>query len=212
MYRETHESGRWKFPFILYRPDTCEGKLPLVIQLHGAGERGHGGDALIITERYGFSKLMTPDADYPCLLVVPQCPPETFWFTEVSAIYELIQQIRARWDVDETRIYLTGISMGAYGTWQTAARHPDLFAAIAPVCGGGILWTASLLKMPIWAFHGTDDSVVPFEESLNMIRAVRGFAEPKQDVRFTAFDGVGHNAWDYTFDEPLLQWLLSKHK
>ena len=155
---------------------------------------------------------MSDDADYPCLLVMPQCRPESFWSTEVSHIYELIQQIKAEWDIDETRIYLTGVSMGAYGTWLAAARYPDLFAAIAPVCGGGMIWTADLLKMPIWAFHGTEDSVVHFEESLNMIRAVRGFADPQQDIRFTTFDGVDHNAWDYTFDEPLLEWLLSKQK
>lgn len=212
MHRETYEGGKWKFPFIMYRPNCCTGKLPLVIQLHGAGERGCGGDELTITERYGFSKLMTPDANYPCLLVIPQCQSNAFWSTEISHVYELLQQIKEEWDIDETRIYLAGISMGAYATWLAAARYPHLFAAIAPVCGGGMIWTADLLKMPIWAFHGTDDSVVPFEESLNMIRAVRSFAEPEQDVRFTAFDGVNHNAWDYTFDEPLLQWLLSKRK
>lgn len=212
MYKEIKEGGRWKFPFILYRPKEFTGKIPLILQLHGAGERGCGGDQLAKVERYGFCKLMSEDADYPCLYVTPQCRPETFWSAEIPNIYEFIRQLKTEWAVDEDRIYLTGVSMGAYGTWLTAARYPELFAAIVPVCGGGMVWTANLLKMPIWAFHGTEDNTVYPTESLNMIRKVRQFASPGQDVRLTMLDGVAHNAWDFTFDEPLLQWLLSKHK
>lgn len=212
MYREKKEGASWKLPFIVYRPKIYEGKLPLILQLHGAGERGWGGEDLNNVEQYGFPELMTEDAEYPCLLVVPQCQPERFWSTEISALYELIQQIKKTWDIDENRIYLAGISMGGYGTWLAAARYPDLFAAIVPVCGGGMTWTAELLKMPIWAFHGTEDHVVPFEETLNMIRAVRRFASPEQDIRFTVLDGVEHNVWEFIFDKPLLEWLLSKHK
>lgn len=94
------------------------------------------------------------------------------------------------------------------------SQQPDTRICLrrSPLFVGCMIWTADLLKMPIWAFHGTEDSVVHFEESLNMIRAVRGFADPQQDIQFTTFDGVDHNAWDYTFDEPLLEWLLSKQK
>lgn len=206
------DKGSWEFPFILYRPEKAEGKLPLILQLHGAGERGNGGEELKRLERYGFNKNLNEDTDYPCFIAAPQCPQGSFWAAEIPNIMKFLDQLKEKLDIDENRIYLAGISMGAYGTWLTAARHPDVFAAIAPVCGGGMVWTANLLKMPIWAFHGTEDNVVYPTESLNMIRKIRQCAKPEQDVRLTMLDGVAHNAWDYTFDEELLNWLISKHK
>lgn len=212
MRKEYIDSENWRFPFLLCRPNTVKDRLPLILQLHGAGERGQGGGQLQLLEKYGFSKLMTEEADYPCLLVMPQCPPDSFWAAEIPHIFEFLEQLQRELDIDPSRIYLAGVSMGAYGTWLCAARHPDVFAAIAPVCGGGMVWTADLLKMPIWAFHGTEDKTVYPSESLNMIRRVREYADPGQDIRLTMLDGVGHNAWDYTFDEVLLNWLLSKRK
>lgn len=212
MRKEYIEKGNWEFPFILCRPDKAEGKLPLILQLHGAGERGNGGDELKLLERYGFNKNLKEDVDYPCIIAIPQCPRASFWAAEIPNIKKFLDQLKAEFDIDENRIYLTGISMGAFGTWLTAARYPQEFAAIAPVCGGGMVWTGDLLKMPIWAFHGTEDKVVYPTESMNMINKVRQCAKPEQDIRLTMLDGVAHNAWDYTFDEALLNWLLSKYK
>ena len=206
------DPDKWVFPFILCCPENAKGKLPLILQLHGAGERGGGGQELPILDVHGFTEKLDLETDYPCIIAAPQCPKGSFWIAEIPSIMEFLAQLRREFDIDENRIYLTGISMGAYGTWVTAARHPDVFAAIAPVCGGGMVWTADLLKMPIWAFHGTEDNVVYPSESMNMISKVRQNANPDQDVRLTMLDGVGHNAWDYTFDEALLNWLLSKHK
>lgn len=207
--RKYYEKGNWAFPFLLCTPEHPTGKLPLILQLHGAGERGNGGEDLKKLDEYGFNKNLK---EFPCLIAVPQCPTGSFWAAEIPNILLFLEQLKAEFSVDIDRIYLTGLSMGGYGTWLTAARCPDLFAAIATVCGGGMVWTADLLKMPIWAFHGTEDPTVYPTETLNMIRKVREYASPDQEVKLTMLDGVGHNAWDYTYDEQLLNWLLSKRK
>lgn len=207
--RRYYDKGDWKFPFILCAPEHLIKGLPLILQLHGAGERGDGGEDLKKLDKYGFNRNLK---EFPCLIAVPQCPTGSFWAAEIPNIFLFLEQLKTEFQVDIDRIYLTGLSMGGYGTWLTAARYPDLFAAIAPVCGGGMVWTANLLKMPIWAFHGTEDPIVYPTETLNMIRRVREHAAPEQEVKLTMLDGVGHNAWDYTYDEQLLDWLLSKRK
>lgn len=212
MIREEIRGEQWTFPFVLYRPQEIQMKYPLIIQLHGAGEAGYGKEDLAMVERHGFSKIMHPKAGYPCIVAMPQCVPSSFWIAEIPNIRCFIEQLVKAYSVDAERIYLTGISMGAYGTWLTASRYPELFAAIAPVCGGGMVWKAPVLKIPIWAFHGTEDSTVYPTESINMIQKVRSTKDENQDVRLTMLDGVAHNAWDYTFDETLLQWLLSKRQ
>ena len=111
--------------------------------------------------------------------------------------------------MDEDRVYLCGISMGGYGTWYTSMARPDLFAAIAPVCGGGMAWNASVLKMPVWAFHGAADNVVSVTQSDEMVRAIENAGG---NVKYTRIDGVGHNVWDYTFDRELMEWLLDKKR
>lgn len=212
MIREAIEGYDWEFPCVLYKPSKMEENLPLVIQLHGAGEAGKGGAELCSVDRFGFSVMLNTGKEYPCIFAMPQCSPDSFWAAEIPNIFAFIQRVVELYHVDRNRIYLAGISMGAYGTWLTASRYPTLFAAIAPVCGGGMVWKADALKMPVWAFHGTEDDIVYPTESLNMIRKIRTVCAEDQDVRLTMFDGVAHNAWDYTFDEELLTWLLSKHR
>lgn len=101
--------------------------------------------------------------------------------------------------------------MGGYGTWYTALRYPETFAAIAPVCAGGMVWKAGALHMPIWAFHGTEDTTVSASETINMINKIRDVGE-NEDVKMTLLDGVKHNAWDYAYTRQLVEWLLSKRK
>jgi len=202
MIRTEHREGHWNFPFVEYAPATAQGQLPLIIHLHGAGERGDAED-LSIPECFGFSKIM--DVDRPCRLVIPRCPADTFWAARVESIIAFIQQLKDAYEVDEDRVYLTGLSMGGYGTWYTAMARPDLFAAIAPVCGGGMAWNASVLTMPVWAFHGVDDPVVSVTQSDEMVEALR---RAGRDVTYTRLDGVQHNAWDYAYNEELLTWLL----
>ena len=99
--------------------------------------------------------------------------------------------------------------MGGYGTWYTAMARPDLFAAIAPICGGGMAWNASVLKMPVWAFHGTADTAVSVNSSDEMVEALK---KAGRDVTYTRMDGVGHGVWKYTYDEELYNWFLTKRR
>ena len=208
MIRTEHREETWKFPFVSYEPEGKTGKLPLVVQLHGVGERGYGKDDLFAVDVHGLSKILT-GAQYPCLFVMPQCPPDTFWACRVESIHAFIDQLKQAYDIDEDRVYLTGLSMGGYGTWFTAQAKPEVFAAIAPVCGGGMSWAASVLTMPIWTFHGTEDQTVKPYHTEEMVASLKACGA---DVTYTVLEGVAHNAWDYAFNDTLVQWLLSKKR
>lgn len=209
MKRLVYEDERFKFPFIAYVPEEINGKLPLVLQLHGAGEYGRGKEELVYVERLGFAHLFEKE-EFPCILVMPQCSSETFWPAQIPNLRIFMDQIEEEFEIDTDRVYLTGISMGGYGTWYMALAYPELFAAIAPVCGGGMMWRANVLTMPVWAFHGTEDEVTYPMESINMIHAIRKHS--KEDVRLTLLDGVGHDAWVKAYGKELIEWLLSKKK
>ena len=206
MKRTEYRDPSWIFPFVAYTPEQSEGKLPLVIQLHGAGERGEGQEDLKLVDIHGFSALLQKQ-DFPCITVMPQCPKDSFWAARVESIIEFVAQLKAYFPVDESRVFLTGLSMGGFGTWFTAMARPDLFAAIAPVCGGGMPWNARVLTMPIWAFHGAEDLTVTARHSDEMVAALQ---KADRDVTYTRMDGVGHNVWVHAYTEELMQWLLSK--
>lgn len=208
MQRTEHREGDWKFPFIAYMPECMTEKMPLVIQLHGAGERGNGQDDLSFVEIYGLPKVLK-EQETPCILVTPQCPLDSFWAARVESIIEFVAQLKEYYPVDEDRVYLTGLSMGGFGTWFTAMARPDLFAAIAPICGGGMSWNAGVLKMPIWAFHGAEDDVVTPRHSDEMVEKLK---EAGADVTYTRVDGIGHNVWDIAYNQELLNWLLQKKR
>ena len=204
MMRTEHKGGDWTFSFVAYEPSEKKDALPLVIQLHGAGERG---DDLSLMDVHGFSHLLQ-EKDYPCLVIMPQCPKDTFWAARVESLVAFVEQLKAAYPVDPDRVYLTGLSMGGYGTWYTAMARPDLFAAIAPMCGGGMAWNAHTLTMPVWAFHGVDDPSVSVTQSDEMVERLK---QHGRDVTYTRMDGVGHNVWQYGYTDTLMQWLLS-HK
>lgn len=212
MIRREVIDGGYEFNFVIKYPEGFyreNKKFPLIVLLHGAGERGNGRDELNKVEVHGFSKIFTEEKNYECALVMPQCEENSFWAAKVQSIMKFTEQIAENYPIDKDRIYLTGISMGGYGTWYTAMAYPDKFAAIAPCCGGGMPWNAGVLKMPVWAFHGSCDEVVAPYNSIDMVNAMKkcGY-EPK----LTVFEGVGHNSWDYTFDEELLNWLLQQKR
>lgn len=199
---------------------------PLIVFLHGAGERGD--DGLAQTE-VGIGTAIRRHADrFPCLVLMPQCPdsvkiPDNPNPKEIEKVIgkilcEFMDHIETAYDqtlknysVDPSRVYLTGISMGGFGTWILGARHHDRYAAIMPICGGGLKDDASkLATLPVWAFHGTDDSVVPADESRKMVKAVR---EAGGKVQYTEFPGVDHNSWDPAYDdEKAIRWLLNQKK
>ena len=209
MIRTEHSEVKWLFPFVEYAPNERTEKLPLIIQLHGAGERGMGGEELKLVDIHGFSKLLAVK-DFNCRVIMPQCPKDTFWAAKVESILKFIEQIKSEFNTDEDRIYLTGLSMGGYGTWYTAMAKPEAFAAIAPVCGGGMKWNAGVLKMPVWAFHGVEDVAVSVTQSDEMIEQIKKTGNP--DVKYTRMENVGHGVWIHAYNEELINWLLSKKR
>ena len=208
MKRTEHRGDNWIFPFVKYSPENIDGKLPLIVQLHGAGERGAGNDDLSLVDKHGFSK-MAQNGEYECIFIMPQCPKDTFWAARVESILAFVDQIKKEYNVDDSRIYLTGLSMGGYGTWYTAMARPDIFAAICPICGGGMAWNARVLDMPIWVFHGADDKSVSVSCSDEMVESLK---KAERDVTYTRMDGVGHGVWIYAYNEELYNWFVSKRR
>ena len=185
--------------------ETSTGKKwPLILYLHGANDRG---DDLELVKARGIPKIATKRPDFPFVVISPQCPDETTWWDHHPTLKALLDEIVADYAVDASRIYLTGFSMGGYGTWDLAARYPELFAAIAPICGGSFLDLACALKdVPVWAFHGAEDDVVKLEVGQRMVDALRACGG---NVRFTVYPGVGHDSWAQTYDDPeLYEWFL----
>ena len=197
------------FPFIAYIPDHVSSHPALLLQLHGAGERAdHPGDLDLVLV-HGFSKVVNDENLGDCILVMPQCPTNSFWVAKIESLRKFIDYIIADYSIDPSRIYMCGLSMGGYGTWYTAMAYPDLFTAIAPCCGGGMAWNAGVLTMPVWAFHGADDTVVSPYQTREMANALQG---QNPYFRCTIYDGVGHDSWNKAFSEDLLRWFFSHRK
>ncbi len=185
-----------------YAPDR---PWPLIVFLHGAGERGADGLRQIAV---GLGPAVMVDrAAWPFLILFPQCPVGVHWISQEDALLAMMRQAEDDYTIDPTRVYLTGLSMGGFGTWAMGAKHPDRFAAFAPICGGGEPATAGAYRdKPIWAFHGDGDTVVPPERSVAMAEAVRAAGA---SVTMTLLPGVGHNSWDAAYREHgLADWLL----
>lgn len=201
---------KFEYPFVVYMPDVYSENLPLVVQLHGGGEKGNGGEELTLVEKNGFSGLLK-EKDFPCIVIMPQCPKGEIWLIQVKLIKKFIEQVQEEYKVDKAKTTVAGLSMGGYATWYLGTTYPDMFAAIAPCCGGGMPLYATSLTMPVWAFHGSDDDVVHPMESFNMINRLRKLGI-NDNVKLTIFDGVMHDSWKYAFTEELLTWLLKHEK
>ncbi|MBC8393321.1 MAG: prolyl oligopeptidase family serine peptidase [Deltaproteobacteria bacterium] len=194
--------------YLLYLPkdyDPQEKKWPLIIFLHGAGERG---DDLNKVKAHGPAKLVEQGRNFPFIIASPQCPTDKWWPNRIEHVMALIDEIIDTYNVDENRIYLTGLSMGGFGTWTIACTYPERFAAIAPICGGGQPYQARNLKnLPVWAFHGAKDPVVPVQRSQEMVDAVKANGD---SAKLTVYPGVGHDSWTQTYNnDELYEWLLS---
>lgn len=217
---------------LLYRQlfpdaDTLR-KFPLVIFLHGSGERGNDNEAQL---KWGVMNFASDEnmIRYPAFVIAPQCPLNTSWAnlnrdrnnTQISLqpaptkpmqlLIELIGQLKKMLRVDTTRIYITGLSMGGFGTYDAIMRYPKLFAAAVPVCGGGDVSKASLIaQIPIWIFHGAEDPSVSPVYSLDMLQALtKAGAHPG----FTQYPEVGHFSWLGAYsDELMMEWLFRQRK
>lgn len=203
------ENNEKIFPYIAYIPDNISKNPALIIQLHGAGERFNGGKELDKVLIHGLPNIVNDENLKDCILVMPQCPPDTFWAARVESLKKFIDLIINDYNIDTNRIYLCGLSMGGYGTWYTAMAYPDLFAAIAPCCGGGMAWNAYVLKMPIWAFHGLKDTLVSPNQTIEMVNALKDI---NPNLKYTFYDDIGHNSWVPAFSEDLLKWFFEQHK
>lgn len=208
MERIEHREEQWIFPFVEYSPKEKNKKMPLIVQLHGAGERGYGKDDLDYVDIHGLSSYLKEN-EHNCMVVMPQCSPDSFWAGRVESLLKFIEQIIQEFDVDADRVYLTGLSMGGYGTWFTAMAKPEMFAAIAPICGGGMAWNAEVLTMPVWAFHGGADNIVSPIQSDEMVAKLKEF---NPDVKYSRYEGIGHNSWSLACNRELVEWLLSKKR
>lgn len=186
--------------------DDAPARWPLLVFLHGAGERG---DDLDQVKTHGPPKLIAAGQQFPMIVVAPQCARGSSWYPD--AVADLTRDIMGRYHVDPNRVYLSGLSMGGFGTWATAARHPELFAAVVPICGGGRPEDANQLKqLPIWVFHGAQDSAVPLAASQQMVDALRVLGG---NLRYTVYPNAGHDSWTATYDNPALyDWLLAQHR
>ena len=198
-----------KMDYLLYLPEEygIENKQwPLVLFLHGAGERG---DSLDLVTLHGPPKLVKQGKHFPFVLVSPQCPLGQFW--RPDELDGLLKHIQNKIQIDKNRIYVTGLSMGGFGTWALAERYPNRFAAIVPICGRGNPFIAGWIKhLPTWVFHGDADSVVQVENSRKMVEALKEAGNP---VRYTEYPGVGHDSWTETYDNPeLYGWLLKQER
>ncbi len=199
-------------PYRLMRPVSQKSLSPLVVFLHGAGERGSDNLSQLkyLPEQMATAKLRKR---YPCFLLAPQIPTNSAWvlLDQREVIISLIEQtIREEPGIDPTRIYLTGLSLGGSGTWSIAGRRPDLFAAAVPVCGTGNPKLASALSnVPIWAVHGTEDSVIPVRHSREMIS---GVSDSGGLARLSELPGVGHESWLFAYDDSngILEWMFKQ--
>jgi len=192
---------------------------PLILFLHGAGERGSNVWQVNV---HGPAQYIPEHGDFPFIVVSPQCPAERSWSDEV--LLALLTEITTNYKVDADRIYLTGLSMGGYETWSLSLASPEIFAAGAPICGGGEVLPIVLAKtgfttpqrkealkgLPIWAFHGGKDNVVPPLESERMVQALKELGST--EVKLTVYPEANHNAWTQTYSNPdFYKWLL-EHK
>ena len=204
--------------YLLFLPKDYQPKdtnrWPMILFLHGAGERGKDISKVAI---HGPPKIVKSNPGFPFIVVSPQCPDGETWSKDV--LLSLLDEVVARHVVDTNRIYLTGLSMGGYGAWSLGTSHPERFAAIAPICGGGEtinvllssrLKTQALKSLGVWAFHGYKDPVVKVEESERMILALRKAG--CRDVRFTIYPEAEHDSWTETYEnEQIYEWFL-KHE
>jgi predicted peptidase len=194
--------------YLLYLPKNYEEKesWPLLLFLHGAGERG---DDLELVKIHGPPKLISQGMDFPFIVVSPQCAADRHW--QAVELAALLDEVCENHRVDEDRIYVTGLSMGGFGTWALAAYEPERLAAIVPICGGGErFWARNIAHLPTWVFHGAKDEAVPLERSEEMVEAQKGAgAEPK----FTVYEDVEHDSWTQTYENPqVYEWLLAQSR
>jgi predicted peptidase len=227
--RHIYKSAEFEMPYRLLIPENYDEyqKYPVILYFHGAGERGIDNE---ITLKNGVQNFASDEnrKKYPCIIIVPQCPPAYRWVevhwalpshvrpTEMSLPMKhsmvLLDEIIELYSVDTNRIYVTGLSMGGFGTWDAITRFPNTFAAAIPVCGGADTAFASCVKnVPVWAFHGKLDKVVIPSRSIDMVDAI--VKQGGKVARLTIYNNVAHNAWVNAYaNQLMIDWMFAQTK
>ena len=197
--------------YLLYLPDGFEANpnehWPMLVFLHGSGERGNDLEKV---KTHGPPKLISQGMAMPFVVLSPQCPSNTDWDTET--LFALIKRVASRYRVDEKRVYVTGLSMGGAATWDLAMAYPEYFAAIAPVCGpvsrNYPARAAALKDLPVMAFHGAMDDIVPVSGAEGMIKRLQDIGNP---ARIIIYPDANHDSWTKTYDDPqLYKWFMEQ--
>lgn len=196
--------------YLLYLPQDYtkneQQKFPLVLFLHGSGERGDDVSKVAVN---GLPKMVAEGKQFPFIIVSPQVPNNERW--ESADLFRLLNELKRKYRIDEDRLYLTGLSMGGYGCWDMAFKYPQIFAAIVPICGGGDpskVWT--IRHTPVWVFHGGKDNIVPLKSSQDMVDALKPI---NPNVKFTIFPEDGHDSWTSAYHlDSLYTWLMGIKK
>ena len=193
--------------YVINFPEEYSGKekYPVILFLHGAGSRGNDIKKILNNPYF---KIISEHESFPFISVAPQCSENT-WFDMFETLKRFALNIAGKEYADENKIYLMGVSMGGYATWQLAMSMPEYFAAIVPICGGGMYWNAErLINVPIWAFHGQKDVTVHLEESKKMVDAVNRYGG---NAMLTIYPEAGHDAWSDTYrNMEVFEWMLSQ--
>jgi predicted peptidase len=205
-----------EFKYVLFVPhDYSPDKAwPVILFLHGAGERGDDGAAQV---KVGLGPAVAKrEKTFPAIAVFPQCSSGGTWRAESNSndatrALQILAEVEKEYKIDANREYLTGLSLGGMGTWSIALKFPDRFAAIVPICGrGDTSQAAKIAQLPTWCFHGDEDRAVPVEGSRSMIAAMK---DAGGHPKYTEYPGVGHNSWDQAYGtEELYTWLFQQKR
>jgi predicted peptidase len=210
----TVQVGATSYPYVVYVPRDFSPakKWPVIVFLHGSGERGTDG---LKQTQVGIGPHIRLHAErFPCLVVFPQVPPDRRFADEpAEAVLKQLDAVLARYNGDPDRVVLTGLSMGGSGTWTLGTAHPERFAALAPVCGGAMTEAAvaKLKGMPVWAHCGDMDRAQLVQNMRQTTEALKAAGNP--NVKYTEYPGVGHNSWDATYSNPeVIAWMLERRR
>lgn len=217
-------------PYRIFVPKDYDAKqkYPLILFLHGAGERGDDNEAQLKHDQVLRFIRDEVQAKHPCILVAPQCPTSAWWAeirgvgkkappgfrnmrNMVNPLLALVDDIEKQYSIDPGRRYVTGLSMGGFGSFALCLARPDYFAAAVPICGGTDPSRAKeMSKVAFWVFHGGADTTVNPDQSRNAVKALK---EAGASVKYTEYPGVGHNSWSKAYEEPeLVEWLFSQSR
>ncbi|MBE6729151.1 MAG: hypothetical protein E7568_02820 [Ruminococcaceae bacterium] len=203
-----YNNGKIKMNYGIYFPDNYK-KLPLIVYLHGAGERGENFTHL---ERHAIPRLLKEGKEYEAVILTPQCPAQFVWDNVVTNVKEIIDSVVLEYGIEKDRISITGSSMGGFGTWMMGVTYNNFFAGIAPVAGGSMSWRMQNLKTtPVYALHGDKDTLVPpiySELCVNAVNANGGNAKLELLLNLGHNDGINF-AYEHT---DIIDWLLMQRR